>query len=49
MKYNRSEWGRGKAMSFKTIGRGFVPRQSLSFSHGDVGVYLPPALSLFHT
>ena len=39
----RSEWGRGKALAFqfikasKTIGRGFAPRQSLSFSHVDVG------------
>ena len=34
---NMSEWCRGKAPAFKTIGRGFAPRQSLSFSHVDVG------------
>ena len=33
----RSAWGRGKALAFKTIGRGFAPRQSLSFSHVDLG------------
>ena len=49
-----------KALAFKTIGHGFAPRQSLSFSHVDVGdafqfinhisaVCLQPALCLFHT
>ena len=28
---NRSEWGRGKARAFKTIGRGFAPRQPFLF------------------
>ena len=56
IKYNRSEWCSGKALAFKTIGRGFA----LSFSHVDVGeafqfinhisaVCLQPALCLFHT
>ena len=31
------EWCSGGALAFKTIGRGFAPRQSLSFSHVDVG------------
>ena len=26
-----------KALAFRPTGRGFAPRQSLSFSHGDVG------------
>ena len=36
-KHCRSEWGRGKALACNTIGRGFAPRQNLSFSHVDVG------------
>ena len=28
---NRSEWGRGKALAFKTIGRGFTPRNRFLF------------------
>ena len=36
-KYNRSEWCSGRALAFKTIGRGFVPRQRFAFSHVDVG------------
>ena len=35
IKYNRSEWCRGKALAFKSIGRGFAPRQHVFFS--DVG------------
>ena len=31
IKYNRSEWCSGRAMAFKTIGRGFAPRQSFLF------------------
>ena len=27
----RSEWCRGKALAFKTIGRGFAPRQPFLF------------------
>ena len=60
IEYNRSEWCTGRVLAFKPTGRGFAPRQSLSFSHGDVGdafqiinhisaVYLQPALCLFHT
>ena len=30
-KYSRSEWGRGRALTFKTIGRGFAPRQRFVF------------------
>ena len=33
---NRSEWCSGRALAFKTIGRGFAPRQSLSFSNVDI-------------
>ena len=29
--YNRSEWCRGKALAFKTRGRGFAPRQRFVF------------------
>ena len=36
-KYIRSAWCSGRALAFKTIGRGFAPRQSLSFSNVDVG------------
>ena len=36
-KYTRSEWCTGRALAFKPTGRGFAPRQSLSFSHVDVG------------
>ena len=35
IKENRSEWCGGRALASKTIGRGFAPRQSLSFSHVD--------------
>ena len=51
-KYNRSEWCSGRALAFKPTGRGFAPRQSLSFSHVDVSIYqsyiggLPPASAL---
>ena len=31
--YNRSEWGRGKALALKTIGLGFAPRQRFLFFH----------------
>ena len=37
IKYNRSECCRGKALAFKTKGRGFAPRQILSCSHVYVG------------
>ena len=30
-KYNRSEWCSGRALAFKTIGRGFAPRQCFVF------------------
>ena len=31
IKYNRSEWCSGRALAFKTIGRGFAPRQRFVF------------------
>ena len=31
IKYNRSEWRSGKALAFKTIGRGSAPRQRVFF------------------
>ena len=31
IKYNRSEWCSGRAQAFKTIGRGFAPRQRFVF------------------
>ena len=35
-KNNRSEWCSGRALAFKTIGRGFAPRQPVFFSNvGD--------------
>ena len=36
-KHCRSAWGRGKALAFKTIGRGFGLDSALPFSHVDVG------------
>ena len=31
IKYNRSEWCSGRALAFKTIGRGFAPRTRFVF------------------
>ena len=56
IKYNSSEWCSGRALAFKTIGRGFAPRQRfvfftrrrrrrVSIFQSDIGG-LPPASAL---
>ena len=55
-KENRSEWCGGRALAFKTIGRGFAPRQHFGFftrrRRRRVSIYqsyiggLPPASAL---
>ena len=46
---NRSEWGRCKALAFKTIGRGFAPRQRFFYFRDRLlsGVLHQPILQAY--